>query len=131
MLIRHFNKLFVASEIALSFNVFVLGSVVLNLEWVRTHAAGGRFTDFPIEIRIGYLVQTLFMLFFMAMLWNHREKPLQGRGPRLARFIGYLFVASAALNVISPTTNERWNAIPASIIAVTFLTLARRDTSSM
>ena len=127
MLQRHFSKLFIAAQVALAFNVTILASVVLNLEWVRSHAAGGQFLDFPIEIRIGYFVQTLFMLFFMFLLWNHREKALQKRGPRLARIIGYLFVASTVLNAFSPTPSERWNAIPAAIIGVTFLTLAARD----
>lgn len=127
MLNRNFRKLFIAAQVSLTFNVIVLASVALNLEWVQSHAAGGRFTDFPIEIRIGYFVQTLFMLSFMYLLWKYQDKPLTSRASNLAKVIGYLFVISIVLQLISPTPSERWNAIPASIIAVTFLVLSRRE----
>jgi hypothetical protein len=105
----------------------LVGSVVLNLDWVRSRAAGGQFENFSIGIRIAYFFTTLLMLFFMAMLWNHRVNPLQKRGPLVAKLIGYQFLVSTFFQLISRSSHERWNAVPALILTYVFLQLAKRD----
>lgn len=102
-------------------------SVVFNLDWVRTRAAGGQYESFPIGIRIAYVFITLLMLFLMAMLWSHRVDPLQKRGPLVAKIIGYQFLVSTFFQLISRSPDERWNAIPALILTYVFLQLAKRD----
>ena len=126
-----FRWLVVLGELALLYNVLLVGSVVLNLDWVRTRAAGGQFENFPIGIRIAYFFTTLMMLFFMAMLWNHRVNPLQKRGPLIAKIIGYQFLVSTFFQLISRSPNERWNAVPALILAYVFSQLAKRKSASM
>ena len=115
------------SLISLLYNFAILVSVTLNLDWVRTRAAGGQFKDFPLGIRALDLIIALFMLFLMALLWNHKDKPMDSKGPMITRLIGYTFFISAFLQTISRSTNERWNAIPALILAITFLAISKRE----
>ena len=43
--------------LSFAWNAFLLIGVVLNLDFVHTRAAGGQFTDFPIGIRVVYVLQ--------------------------------------------------------------------------
>jgi hypothetical protein len=115
------------SIISLIYNVAILFSVTLNLDWVRTRAAGGQYETFPIGIRFVDFLMGIFMLFLIAMLWNHREKPMDEKGPMVTRIIGYTFFISMFFQIASRSMDERWNAIPAGILAVTFIALSRRE----
>ena len=115
------------SILSLVYNVAILISVTLNLHWVRTRAAGGQFKDFPIGIRILYLIMAFIMIFLIGMIWNHRENPMNAKGPITTRVLGFIFVLSSVAQLISRSTNERWNAIPALIIAFTFTLLYKRE----
>ena len=117
------------SIVSLVYNVALLTSVTLNLDWVRTRAAGGQFKEFPIGVRFLDLLMALFMVFLVGMLWNHREKPMDAKGPIVTRIIGYTFFLSMFFQLISRSTDERWNAIPAAILAVTFILISRREQS--
>ena len=118
------------SIVSLVYNVALLTSVTLNLDWVRTRAAGGQFKEFPIGVRFVDLLMAIFMVFLLGMLWNHREKPLDAKGPMVTRIIGYTFFLSMFFQLISRSADERWNAIPAAILAVTFIFISRREQSS-
>jgi len=53
----------------------ILISVVMNLSWVETRAAGGQYTDFPISIRILYLfmaIGTAILVFYLRKLTSDR-----------------------------------------------------------
>ena len=115
------------SLLSLVYNVAILISVTLNLHWVRTRAAGGQYTNFPVGIRFMYLIMAFLMVFLIGMIWNHRENPMNAKGPIITQVLGYIFVLSSVVQLISRSTNERWNAIPAFIIALTFLALSRRE----
>ncbi|MFM8448073.1 MAG: hypothetical protein ACKN92_07930 [Candidatus Nanopelagicaceae bacterium] len=117
------------SLISLVYNVILLFSVVLNLDWVRTRAAGGQFKTFPIGIRFVDFVMGVFMIFLFGLLWNHRNKPMDEKGPMVTRIIGYTFFVSTFFQLISRSADERWNAIPALILAVTFIAISRREKS--
>ena len=117
------------SLISLVYNVILLFSVVLNLDWVRTRAAGGQFKSFPIGIRVVDFVMGVFMIFLFGLLWNHRNKPMDEKGPMVTRIIGYTFFVSTFFQLISRSADERWNAIPALILAVTFIAISRREKS--
>jgi hypothetical protein len=67
------------------------------------------------------------MIFLMLFLWRHRTLALDQAGIWLSRVIGYVFIASTLVQFISRSPQEQSNAVPAAIIAVTFLLLARRD----
>ena len=117
------------SIISLIYNAAILFSVTLNLDWVRTRAAGGQYETFPIGIRFVDFLMGIFMLFLIAMLWNHREKPMDEKGPMVTRIIGYTFFISMFFQIASRSMGERWNAIPAGILAVTFIALSRRESN--
>jgi hypothetical protein len=115
------------SLISLLYNIVILLSVTLNLDWVRTRAAGGQYTTFPIGIRFVDFLMAIFMVFLMGMLWKHREMPMDEKGPTVTRVIGYTFFISMFFQIASRSMNERWNAIPAGILAVTFIFISRRE----
>ncbi len=117
------------SILSLIFNAAILFSVTLNLDWVRTRAAGGQYENFPIGIRFVDFLMGIFMLFLIAMLWNYREKPMDEKGPVVTRIIGYTFFISMFFQIASRSMDERWNAIPAGILAVTFIALSRRESN--
>ena len=115
------------SLISLIYNIVILLSVTLNLDWVRTRAAGGQYTTFPIGIRFVDFLMAIFMVFLMGMLWKHREMPMDEKGPTVTRVIGYTFFISMFFQIASRSMDERWNAIPAGILAVTFIFISRRE----
>ena len=115
------------SLISLVYNVSILLSVTLNLDWVRTRAAGGQYTTFPIGIRFVDFLMAVFMVFLIVMLWKHREMPMDEKGPTVTRIIGYTFFISMFFQIASRSMDERWNAIPAGILAVTFILISRRE----
>jgi hypothetical protein len=117
------------SIVSLLYNIVILTSVTLNLDWVRTRAAGGQFKEFPIGVRFLDLLMAIFMVFLIGMLLNHREKPMDTKGPMVTRVIGYTFFLSMFFQLISRSADERWNAIPAAILAVTFIFISRREQS--
>jgi hypothetical protein len=115
------------SLISLIYNIVILLSVTLNLDWVRTRAAGGQYTTFPIGVRFVDFLMAIFMVFLMGMLWKHRELPMDEKGPTVTRVIGYTFFISMFFQIASRSMDERWNAIPAGILAVTFILISRRE----
>lgn len=119
------------AEISLAYNSAVLISVTLNLEWAKPRAAGGQFETFPLGIRLIYFGMFFGMIFLMIFLWRHRRKTLDPTSQRLTRIIGYIFLVSTFIQLISKSPKEQSNAIPAAIIAVTFSLLARRDRAAL
>jgi len=116
---------FMFAEAALAINVAILVSVSLDLDWVRTRAAGGQFDEFPVAIRVIYLamaIGTLLLMRFLVTLYGDATV----RQQKVAKWFGVLFLLSTFTQLISRSPDERWNAIPAVIIASTFF-LASRD----
>lgn len=122
---KNFKTLVWAAELSLFYNVIILISVALNLDWVRTRAAGGQFETFPSTVRWLYFLMTLTMLYLMPLLWTSRDKNLPAKDAKLARLISYAFFISTFFQLISKSMDERWNAIPALIIAFAFLRLSK------
>ena len=122
---KNFKTLVWAAEFSLFYNVIILISVTLNLDWVRTRAAGGQFETFPSTVRWLYFLMALTMLYLMPLLWTNRDKNLPPKEAKLARLISYAFFVSTFFQLISKSMDERWNAIPALIIAFAFLRLAK------
>ena len=115
------------SLISLIYNAAILFSVTLNLDWVRTRAAGGQYKTFPIGIRFVDFLMGIFMLFLFSMLWSYRDRPMDDKGPVVTRIIGYTFFVSMFFQIASRSSDERWNAIPAAILAITFIAISRRE----
>jgi hypothetical protein len=115
------NEMFVFAAVVLSFawNIFLLVGVVLNVDFVRTRAAGGQFTDFPAVIRVVYLFQLALVLY---QAWIFKQifycKPIRMIWlPKAFVILGFIGIL---LNATSRSSNERWNVIPAVIITWAF-----------
>jgi hypothetical protein len=115
-----------ASLLSLVINIVILLAVTQNYDWVKTRAAGGQFDDFPTAIRVIYFFMAILMVVLVYWLWDNRKSSLSQSKSRLARIIGIVFVLSTITQLISQSADERWNAIPAAILAVTFLKLAKQ-----
>jgi len=115
------------AQLSLLANSLILISVTLNLEWVRTRAAGGQFSDFPLLIRAIYFVMFVLMIALMIWLWDNSNNQLSSGGIRLSKFLAVIFSISTISQLISRSPDERWNAIPAIILALTFFRLAKQN----
>lgn len=116
-----------AAELSLLYNFAVLLSVALNLDWVRTRAAGGQYESFPPTLRIVYFIMSAFMITLAVWLWDHKDQDLDLNSRKLAKILAITFVVSTIFQLISRSPDERWNAIPAMILAATFWKLLRKD----
>lgn len=115
------------AQLSLLVNSLILISVTLNLEWVRTRAVGGQFSDFPLLIRAIYFVMFVLMIALMIWLWDNSNNQLSSGGIRLSKFLAVLFSISTIFQLISRSPDERWNAIPAIILALTFFRLTKQN----
>ena len=120
------RSLILAAELSLTYNIILLFSVSLNFDWVRTRAAGGGFDSFPMSIRIIYFFMAAFMGALMFWLWDKRSRINTIRGYRFATVLTVLFSISTVMQLISRSSDERWNAIPAAILAITFWVLRNK-----
>ena len=64
---------YLLAQLSLVVNVAILFSVTLNLDWVRTRAAGGQFDEFPVVIRVVYLLMAFGMLYLLRFLHSSVE----------------------------------------------------------
>lgn len=126
MIARKPFKLIWPAQLALIYNVIILLGVVSNQSWAHPRAAGGQYTDFPVMIRIIYFfmaIGTAVLIFYLRNLVNISVSP---QDLKFARYLGWLFIVSTILQLISRSPQEQWNGIPAAIIAMTFILIARR-----
>lgn len=104
------------ARLSLAYNAVILAAVVLDLDWVRSRAAGGSFTTFPLWIRAVYAVQAAIMI---VLIWR-----LERTSSRWAKILAGIFAVSTVFQLMSTSPDERWNAIPAAILVVTYMLLA-------
>ena len=101
--------------VSLIWNIYLVVGVILNQSYALTRAAGGQYESFPTGIRVAYLV-TLAILFYQALLFFTKVN----RPEWIYKAFFFLGIASVLVNAISRSNNERWNAIPAAVIAYGF-----------
>ena len=111
--------LFAIVLLSFAWNAFLLIGVVLNLGFVHTRAAGGQFTDFPISIRVVYVLQLVLVVY---QVWIFKQifqtEPIRLKW--LPRFFVIVGILGILVNTASRSSNERWNVIPAAIITWAF-----------
>lgn len=110
---------------SLVWDVIVTGSVALNLTWVKKIAAGGQYETFPSNVRITYLTTVLFALWAITVIWKLKDKFDQSQN-KFVWVIMVLYFLSAIAQLTSKSGAERFNLIPALLIAFGFNAL-RRD----
>jgi hypothetical protein len=101
--------------LSFGWNIFLVIGVIANQDYARTRAAGGQFEIFPAGIRIAYCFTLALLIVQIGLLFSHR----QISGTVYAIFF-FLSCSSVFVNAISRSVNERWNVIPALIIALAF-----------
>lgn len=114
-LVKKFLNL--AFYIASAWSLFIVSLVVLNVEWALPRAAGGQFEAFPLWLRLLYIVNVALL---SLQIFAYVKQRL-----RMMQFFFWLSLASAAVNLISRSPLERWNALPAAISAFSIFVLMR------
>jgi hypothetical protein len=110
-------------------NLLLLIGVILNLDFARTRAAGGKFTDFPAAVRVVYIFQCALIMYqvrIFTMVFSKRKIGFDWL-PRIFVAIGILGVL---VNAVSRSANERWNVIPGAIITWAFWNYGARKKKS-
>lgn len=110
-----------------AWSLVLVASAVFNAHWVMTRVSGGQYESLPIGLRIsnlGFTVLIAWVMIFAWRLWKFGGAESAG-ALRWSKIIVVLFTASALINMISKSADERLNAIPAAIIAGGFLLLRR------
>ncbi len=115
----------VLSLLSLAWMFYLTASVALNFLSVAPRVAGGGLHSFSGALRFTYGVQTLivlFQLFFVVQLFK-RSGAWSNTSYLLARIFLILSGLSAVINLMSRNPIERWNAIPAFVIAYAYVVL--------
>jgi uncharacterized membrane protein YkvI len=67
---------------------------------------------------------TLYLMRFLFTLYRAAGSATE-RQLKVAKWLGFIFIVSTFTQLISRSADERWNAIPAAIIAFAFLKASR------
>ncbi len=113
------RTLYLATVASFVWNLALVVGVVLDASYAYRRAAGGQFSGFPLAVRITYVVITVVVTYqlrtFHRLFRGDRISPAW-----LPRAFFFLSLASVLVNAISPSSAERFNAIPAAVIAYAF-----------
>ena len=114
------NKIFAAAVFAsFAWNLSLVGGVFLGASYALDRAAGGQFEVFPPYIRIVYVLIFMLIVFQLEIF----RRSLYGRSTK-PEWIIKAFVVIGVLGILanaaSPSSNERWNVIPAFFITIAF-----------
>lgn len=101
--------------LSLGWNIFLVIGVIANQDYVLTRAAGGQYETFPTGIRIAYCLTLAILIFQSQMLFAEKRWPRA-----LYATFFFLSCSSVLVNGISRSADERWNVIPAAVIAYAF-----------
>ena len=101
--------------LSLGWNIFLVIGVITNQDYAITRAAGGQFESFPTGIRVAYCVTLAILIFQSQILFSKK------RWPRALYALFFILGCSSVIvNGISRSADERWNVIPAAVIAYAF-----------
>ena len=111
-----------AVSISLLWNIYLVLGVVNNQSYALTRAAGGHYESFPTGIRIAYVITLMILLYQSLVILGNHHAPQWVLNAMLV-----MGVLSVIVNAISRSANERWNAIPAAVIAYAVYLRAKRN----
>ena len=109
----------IAVAVSMMWNMYIVAGVVLGASYALHRAAGGQFTSFPMSIRISYVV-TFAILVWQAVVYVRFTRGMSVNPAWAVKVLFYVEAASFLVNVLSRSSLERWNAIPAGIVAYVF-----------
>jgi len=97
----------IAFYLSSAWSLFIVGLVVLKVDWALPRAAGGQFESFPNWLRILY-IGNFALLSIQIFAYVKKRLPL-------IRIFFWISLLSTFVNLISRSPLERWNALPAGI----------------
>jgi hypothetical protein len=110
------NRLLKAAVLAsFGWNIFLIVGVITNQSYATTRAAGGQFESFPTGIRATYCITLAIVIYQLEVLFTNIRRP-----EWIYKVFFFLGLSSVLVNAISRSADERWNVIPAAIIAFAF-----------
>jgi hypothetical protein len=112
----------VAFYLSSAWSLFIVGLVVLNVDWVLPRAAGGQFETFPNWLRVLY-TGNFALLAFQLFAYVKKRLPL-------IRIFFWISLLSTFVNLISRSPLERWNALPAGVAAFALFMMQRNTPRS-
>ncbi len=122
---KRFISLFIS--LSLLWNVAILLASLTNAQWVLPRVSGGQYKSIPIIVRALNLVVALFSLYLIYFTNNlvKNDGVWSQKSALIARSVTLAFALSTMVNMISRSQPERWNALPACIIALGIFKLSR------
>ncbi len=112
----------IAFYLSSAWSLFIVGLVVLKVDWALPRAAGGQFESFPNWLRFVY-IGNFALLSIQLFAYVKKRLPL-------IRIFFWISLLSTLVNLISRSPLERWNALPAGITAFALFMLLRNTRRS-
>jgi hypothetical protein len=110
------NRLLKAALLAsFGWNIFLIVGVIANQSYATTRAAGGQFENFPMAIRATYCITLAIVIYQLEVLFTNIRRPHW-----IYQLFFFVGLSSVLVNAISMSADERWNVIPAAVIAYGF-----------
>jgi hypothetical protein len=126
------NKTFVTAVYAsFTWNLYLVGGVMLGASYALDRAAGGQFEVFPTYIRIIYILNFALIVYQVMIFGRYEEYGVSIKPKWIVKAFVILGVLGILANVASRSANERWNVIPAIIITFAFYRILKSDTKNI
>jgi hypothetical protein len=123
------SKIFLTALFAsFTWNLYLVGGVMLGASYALDRAAGGQFDVFPTYIRIIYILNFALIL-YQVIIYTRLSTGAMIKPRWIVKAFVFTGVIGILLNAISRSPLERWNVIPAAIITFAFYRASRRSTS--
>jgi hypothetical protein len=114
------SKIFVTALFAsFTWNLYLVGGVMLGASYALDRAAGGQFDVFPTYIRIIYILNFALIL-YQVVIYTRLSTGAMIKPRWIVKAFVIAGIIGILLNAISRSPLERWNVIPAAIITWAF-----------
>jgi hypothetical protein len=114
------SKIFVTALFAsFTWNLYLVGGVMLGASYALDRAAGGQFDVFPTYFRIIYILNFALIL-YQVIIYTRLSTGAMIKPRWIVKAFVIAGIIGILLNAISRSPLERWNVIPAAIITWAF-----------
>ena len=114
------HKIFTTAVFAsFTWNLYLVGGVIIGASFALERAAGGQFDTFPTYIRILYILN-FALITYQVVIYTRLSNGVLIRPNWLIKAFVIVGVFGVLANAASRSPLERWNVIPAGIITLAF-----------
>lgn len=114
------HKIFTTAVFAsFTWNLYLVGGVIIGASFALERAAGGQFDTFPTYIRILYILN-FALITYQVVIYTRLSNGVLIRPNWLIKAFVIVGVFGILANAASRSPLERWNVIPAGIITLAF-----------